>query len=115
MLNEIINKSSQRLIDSVITLFTSPYNRYSYCYSMIDENLYLDLFLNQIGFSTSGSGFYHNGLGHDGYTYYWSSSMDKRNDHKWIRFKDFTDGIPYPDGMYYNDKYYLRLKCIKKQ
>ena len=112
--NEIINKSSQRLIDSIISLFTSPYNRYSYyCYSMIDENLYLELFLNHIGFSTTGSGwFIKNSGGHDGYTYFWSSS---NNTHSLKRFKDFTDGIPMPDGIFCNDKCYFRLKCIKEQ
>ena len=74
----------------------------------------LSIYLNAIGFSTNTTGFRLRYLGHDGFTYFWSSTKDKKNNHGWMSFKDMNCGKPRPDIIYNNDYYGLRLKCIKK-
>lgn len=117
----LVKKSSRKLLNELIknteSLNIGGCHGVSYqSYANIDSHpeYILSIYLNAIGFSTNATGFRLRYLGHDGFTYFWSSTNDKKNDHKWMRFKDMNCGIPRPDGVYNNDNNGLRLKCIKK-
>jgi hypothetical protein len=74
------------------------------------------LYLEQIGFCTSGSGFKSNGgLGADDYSYFWTSTSDSSGDHKYIPIYtgDYCRGCGYKFSMPFNDKFGFNLKCIK--
>ncbi|MDL2254836.1 hypothetical protein LJB78_00955 [Bacteroidales bacterium OttesenSCG-928-J16] len=125
---ELIKKSSSELFENLKCNIwrkshsichgscQKPENIAEYEELMEDEQIIiLSIYLENIGFSCRNTGFKHSYFGHDGFTYFWSSTVDRTNDHKWKRFKDFKCGIPRPDFMVNSDKFGLRLRCIKNK
>lgn len=81
-----------------------------------DEMVLMFLYLERIGFCTSGSGFkYNGGLGVDDYSYFWTSTIDNSGNHKYIPIYtgDYCRGCGYRFEMPYNNKFGFNLKCIK--
>ncbi|MEI8045800.1 MAG: FISUMP domain-containing protein [Bacteroidota bacterium] len=81
-----------------------------------DEMVIMFLFLERMGFCTSGSGFkYQGGTGVDDYSYFWSSSTDSSKDHKFVPIYtgQYCQGCGYKFSMPYNNNFGFNLKCVK--
>ena len=81
-----------------------------------DELIVISVYLEQMGFCTFGGGYKYNRCsGHDDYSYFWTSTVDKTKDHKFIRFYtgNYCKGCGYMESMPYNNKFGFNLKCVK--
>lgn len=103
-------------LDSTIAKFTN-YEFLKILENRGNEMAIMFLYLERMGFCTSGSGFkYQGGLGLDDYSYFWSSTTDNQKNHKYIPIYTgyYCQGCGYKFFMKYNNDFGFNLKCIKK-
>ncbi len=82
-----------------------------------NEMVLMFLYLERIGFCTSGSGFkYNGGVGVDDYSYFWTSTIDQSGAQRYIPIYtgDYCRGCGYSFTMPYSNSFGFNLKCIKK-
>lgn len=81
-----------------------------------NESMLIFFVLEKLGFCTYGSGFKNkSGLGHDDFSYFWSSTIDKSGNYQFfsIYTGDYCQGCGYESPMSNNSNNGYNLKCLK--